>query len=86
MNMADDVLIDVDKALSGPADSVSRRRLIMCTYFAGVAGVAGVAGCRLPVAGCSVFTTGGHANPTLTIVQLALRLADHLNAIVDTPT
>ena len=30
------------------------------------------------VAGSSVFSTGGFANPTLTIVKLALRLVDHL--------
>lgn len=35
---------------------------------------------NLYVAGSSVFTTGGHANPTLPLVQMALRLADHLNA------
>ena len=32
------------------------------------------------VCGSSVFPTGGYANPTLTIVALALRLADHLKA------
>ena len=33
---------------------------------------------NLSIAGSSVFTTGGAANPTLTIVALALRLAEHL--------
>jgi len=33
---------------------------------------------NLYVAGSSVFTTGGVANPTLTIIAFALRLADHL--------
>ena len=34
---------------------------------------------NLYIAGSSVFSTSGFANPTLTIVALALRLADHLN-------
>ena len=33
---------------------------------------------NLHVAGASVFPTSGHANPTLMIVALATRLADHL--------
>jgi choline dehydrogenase-like flavoprotein len=37
---------------------------------------------NLYLAGCSVFPTGGHANPTLTILALAIRLADHLRAEV----
>jgi len=35
---------------------------------------------NLFVAGSSLFPTSGHANPTFTIVSLALRLADHLKA------
>ena len=40
---------------------------------------------NLHIAGSSVFTTGGYANPTFTIVALALRLADTLRAQLQTP-
>jgi choline dehydrogenase-like flavoprotein len=36
----------------------------------------------LYVAGSSVFPTGGWANPTLTIIALAIRLADHLAGVL----
>ncbi|APH73366.1 GMC oxidoreductase [Aquibium oceanicum] len=35
---------------------------------------------NLYIGGSSVFATSGHANPTYSIVQLALRLGDHLRA------
>ena len=35
---------------------------------------------NLFIAGSSVFSTSGWANPTLTIAALSLRLAEHLDA------
>jgi choline dehydrogenase-like flavoprotein len=37
---------------------------------------------NLWVAGSSVFPTYGTVNPTLTIVALTLRLADHLRGVL----
>ena len=34
---------------------------------------------NLYMGGSSVFATGGHVNPTFTIIQLTLRLGDHLS-------
>jgi choline dehydrogenase-like flavoprotein len=39
---------------------------------------------NLHIAGSSVFTTGGWANPTLTLLALTHRLGDHLNGLLDT--
>jgi choline dehydrogenase-like flavoprotein len=69
-----------DKILGGPHH--------MCTTRMAASPRQGVvdADCRvhsvanLYVAGSSVFATGGYANPTFTIVALALRLADRLRA------
>jgi choline dehydrogenase-like flavoprotein len=36
---------------------------------------------NLYIAGSSIFTTSGFANPTLTIVALAIRLADHIKGL-----
>jgi choline dehydrogenase-like flavoprotein len=38
---------------------------------------------NLFIAGSSVFPTSGYANPTLTIIALALRLADHIKTQMD---
>jgi choline dehydrogenase-like flavoprotein len=40
---------------------------------------------NLYVTGSSVFTTSGHANPSLTMLALTLRLADHLRDRMDRP-
>jgi choline dehydrogenase-like flavoprotein len=40
---------------------------------------------NLYIAGSSVFASGGHINPTFTIVQTSLRLADHLQGMHRVP-
>ncbi|EJL34930.1 choline dehydrogenase-like flavoprotein [Novosphingobium sp. AP12] len=40
---------------------------------------------NLCVSSCAIFATGGHANPTLTIVALASRLADHIRHRLNRP-
>ena len=37
---------------------------------------------NLYIGGSSVFSSSGYANPTYTIVQLALRLGDHLGGVL----
>ena len=39
---------------------------------------------NLYVSGNSLLPTSGHANPTLTVVALAIRLADHIKALYRT--
>jgi choline dehydrogenase-like flavoprotein len=41
---------------------------------------------NLWIAGSSVFPTSGHANPTLTLLALALRLSDHLKSDPQAPS
>jgi choline dehydrogenase-like flavoprotein len=41
---------------------------------------------NLHIASGSVFPTSGHANPTLTVVALAIRLADHLKSLTQRGT
>ena len=38
---------------------------------------------NLFIAGSSVFPTGGQANPTLTIIALAIRLADRVKKVME---
>ena len=38
---------------------------------------------NLYIAGCSVFPTGGYVNPSLTILALTLRLAEHLADVLE---
>jgi choline dehydrogenase-like flavoprotein len=40
---------------------------------------------NLFVSGSSVFPTGGYANPTLTLLALSIRLADHIKRVMASP-
>jgi choline dehydrogenase-like flavoprotein len=37
---------------------------------------------NLYITGCSVFPTGGYANPTFTIIAMAVRMADHVKHVM----
>jgi choline dehydrogenase-like flavoprotein len=81
-----DWLLDGRTAFPGPDEARVGGPHHMCTTRMSDSPRTGVVDrdCRvhgmanLYLGGSSVFATGGHANPTFTIVQLALRLADHL--------
>jgi choline dehydrogenase-like flavoprotein len=84
MKLADALLADDD---GWPADVIGGRHHMGTTRMHAdpkrgvVDGDGRVHGVEnLFVAGSSVFPTSGSANPTLTVVALALRLADHLKA------
>lgn len=75
------IFLDRDLPVGRPHPSSTTR---MCTdpRYGVTDGDARVHGTEnLFVAGSSLFPTGGFANPTLTLVALALRLADHLKAL-----
>lgn len=81
----DDALIEAD----GPPEFVEAHHHMGTTRMASspVDGVVNPNGKvfgidNLYVAGSSVFSTSGHVNPTLTLVSLSLRLADHLRSRV----
>ena len=87
-----------DDWLSEPGDAW-KNRLVDCYHHAGTTRMAGhpsqgVVNASLQVfdvenlyvCGGSVFPTSGYANPTLTIVALAFRLADHLSKKLSRPS
>jgi choline dehydrogenase-like flavoprotein len=82
------VTADADPDRWAPALTVGRHHMGTTRMHADAAHGVVDADCRvhgtanLLVAGSSVFPTGGHANPTLTIIALALRLADHVRTLV----
>jgi choline dehydrogenase-like flavoprotein len=77
----------VERSEAPPEDLVQGQNHHMCTTRMSASPSTGVvdANCRvhgmenLYIGGSSVFASAGVSNPTHTIVQLALRLADHLN-------
>ncbi len=68
-----------EAVLHDPAHPLGTTRMAACSCHGVVDRDLKVFGIdNLYIAGSSVFPTGGHANPTLTIVALALRLAETL--------
>jgi choline dehydrogenase-like flavoprotein len=71
-----------DMPISGHAHQMGTTRMSISPHYGVVDPNCRVHGMKnLYLAGGSIFPTGGGTNPTLTIVMLALRLAEHLSKI-----
>ena len=83
------IRLNLDSSAEWPSDMIGSRHHLGTARMAGDPrrGVVD-ADCRvhsmenLFIAGGAVFATAGYANPTLTIVALALRLSDHLRDVL----
>lgn len=83
------IRLNLDSSAEWPSDMSGSRHHLGTARMAGDPrrGVVD-ADCRvhsvenLFIAGGAVFATAGYANPTLTIVALALRLSDHLRDVL----
>jgi choline dehydrogenase-like flavoprotein len=77
---SDDVLLDIRRQAGDGVHQLGTTRMSVNPRDGVVDENCRVHGTRnLYVASSSVFPTSGHANPTLTIVALAVRLAHHIN-------
>ncbi|MCP4927145.1 MAG: hypothetical protein GY916_14515 [Gammaproteobacteria bacterium] len=84
----EDWLLAENSSLDFP-DNIEGQNHHMCTTRMGSTQLDGVVDSNqrvfgidnLYIAGSSVFSTSGHANPTFTIVQMSLRLGDHITDI-----
>jgi choline dehydrogenase-like flavoprotein len=86
LSWLEDVGPIADSALSGTYHHIGTTRMSEDPHHGVVDAQCRVHGTHnLYMAGCSVFSTGGHANPTLSIVALAVRLADWLQSALKQP-